>query len=200
MGKKSASERVAEKKALNAAQRAVDEAARAALENETPAEKRARIQARELEADLAHAEDLFGAVGIGAGSGREQKKAAIVDPKDPTKAIDLATLDVFRPATKAQFDSLRQVLVPLVGQNVKKAHYSGFLQELVKGFAKDMTSEQIRLVASKLTVVANEKQKEEKDAQKGGKKKAAPKKAGLAAAGKVMDTFDTRSYEDAYDD
>jgi translation initiation factor 3 subunit J len=157
------------------------------------------MQARELEADFAHAEDLFGAVGIGAGSGREPKKAAIVDPKDPTKAIDLASLGIFRPAAKGQFDTLREVLVPLVSQNVKKAHYSGFLQELVKGFAKDMTSDQIRLVSSKLTILANEKQKEEKDAQKGGKKKAVPKKAGLAAAGKSMGEVDTRSYDD-YDD
>ena len=157
------------------------------------------MQERELEADLAHAENLFAAVGIGAGSGREVKKAAIVDPKDPTKTIDLSGLDIFRPTTKAQFDSLREVLVPLVAQNAKKPHYGLFLQEFAKALAKDMASEQIRLVATKLTVLSNEKQKGEKEVQKGGKKKSVPKKAGLAASGKVMDTVDTRSYDD-YDD
>lgn len=163
------------------------------------------MQAREIEADLAHAEDLFGAVGIGAGagtSGRGKKPVAIIDPKDPTKSIDLATLAVFKPVTKANFDQLRETLVPLLAVNTKKPHYNTFLQDTMRALAKELPSEQIRLLASKLTTLANEKQKEEKDAAKGGKKKggAATKKAGLAGAGKEIDRVDTKSYDDAYDD
>ncbi|KAF8543549.1 eukaryotic translation initiation factor 3 subunit J [Trichophaea hybrida] len=200
--KKFALERIAEKKAAVAVKKAAEDAERTARENETPAEKRARQQARELEADIAHAEDLFSAVGIGAGSGtsgRDVKPVAIVDPKDPSKSIDLAALAIFKPTTKAQFDALRDVLVPLLVANTKKPHYNLFLQEFTRAIAKEMPSEQIRLVASKLTILSNEKQKEEKEAAKSGKKKTATKKAGLASAGKEMDRVDTRPYDD-YDE
>jgi translation initiation factor 3 subunit J len=161
------------------------------------------MQQKELEADMAHAEDLFGAVGIGAGSGmsgRTNKPVAIIDPKDPSRSIDLAQMAIFKPTTKTQFDALRDVLVPIIAANAKKPHYNTFLQEFSRALAKELPSEQIRLVASKLTTLSNEKQKEEKEAQKGGKKKAAPKKAALSSAGKAMDVADTKSYDDVYDD
>ena len=203
--KKTSAERIADKKMLSALRQAEADALADALANETPAEQRARVQAREEAADLAHAADLFGAVGIGAGSGtsgRGTRPAAYVDPQDPTKAIDLGGLAVFKPVTKANFDLLRDTLVSLVGANTKKPHYNMFLQETMRALAKELPSEQIRLLASKLTTLANEKQKEEKDATKGGKKKggAATKKAGLAGAGKEIDRVDTHTYDDAYDD
>ena len=194
--KKSAPERIAEKKATAAAIKLMEDAERAALENETPAERRARMQEREIAADLGHAEDLFGAVGIGAGSGRG-KAVAVVDPKDPTRAVDLAAMAIFKPTNKTQFDALRKMLVPILVVNAKKPHYNTFVQEFSRALAKDMTSENIRLVASKLAVLANEKQKEEKDVA-AGKKKTAPKKVGLAKFGKGADSYDTRSY-DRYD-
>ncbi|KAI5819466.1 eukaryotic translation initiation factor 3 subunit J [Pyronema omphalodes] len=199
--KKSTAERIAEKKAANAAKKAAEEAEAAALANETPAERRARMQAREVEADLAHAEDLFGAVGIGAGAGTSGrgKPIAIVDPKDPTKSIDLGSFAFFNPTTKSQFDQLREVMVPLLTKHTKKPHYNLFMQEFARGLCKEMSSDQIKLVASKLTTLSNEKQKEEKEAQKGGKKKTAPKKAALAAAGKSDDKAETQAY-DNYDD
>jgi translation initiation factor 3 subunit J len=200
--KKSTAERIAEKKAATALKKAAEDAEKAAREDETPAEKREREQARELETDMAHAEDLFASVGIGAGSGTSgrEKPVAIVDPKDLTKSLDLSALPVFKPTTKAQFDTLRDVLVPLLAANTKKAHYNLFLQDFTRALAKEMPSEQIRTVASKLTVLSNEKQKEEKEAAKGGKKKTVPKKAGLALAGKEMDRVDTNAYDNYYDD
>lgn len=201
--KKSSAERIAEKKAAAAAKAAAEAAEKEKLAEETPAERRARIQAREIEADLKHAEDLFGAVGIGAGagtSGRSTKPVAIVDPKDPSRSIDLAGLPIFKPTTKSQFDALSDVLVPIIAANTKKPHYSTFMQEFTRALAKEMPSDQIRLVASKITTLANEKQKEEKEAQKGGKKKAGAKKVALSSAGKAADVADTKSYDDVYDD
>lgn len=147
---------------------------------------------------MKHAEDLFGSVGIGAGSGRE-KKIGVVDAKDPSKSIDLGSLELFNPNTKAGFEKLREVLVPLFGANVKKPHYAMFLQDFVRGIAKDLPSEQIRKVASGLTTLSNEKQKEEKAAQQTGKKKKAAPKVALGGAGKET-SIDTTSYDNDYDD
>ena len=151
---------------------------------------------------MRHAEDLFGAVDIGAGSGTSGRQATttkIVDAKDPTKTIDLSSLDIFNPNTRAEFNKLHEVLAPLLAANMKKGHYNLFLQDFTRTITKDLPSEQIKTLASKLTALSNEKQKEEKAAEKGAKKKAA-KKANLGAAGKEMDRIDTTSYEADYDD
>ncbi|KAH8147447.1 uncharacterized protein LAJ45_08603 [Morchella importuna] len=201
--RKKEAERIAERQAEKAA--AAERAARELeeLENETPAQKRERERRRQEESDMSHAIDLFGAVGIGAGSGigNREKKISLTDPNDPTKNIDLGSLLIFNPTTKDAFLKLREVLVPLLTANTKKAHYPLFLQEFARQLSKDMPSEQIRKVASGLTTLANEKQKEEKAADKGGKKKTV-KKTALAAAGKEMDKFDTTDYraDNTYDD
>jgi translation initiation factor 3 subunit J len=111
-------------------------------------------------------------------------------------------MQIFKPTTKANFDQLRDVLVPLLTANKKKPHYSLFLQDFTRELTKDLSSEQIRTVSSKLTALANEKQKEEKAAEKGGKKKGkAAGKVGLAGATKVADKQDTTNYGDNdYDD
>lgn len=119
-----------------------------------------------------------------------------MDPVDSSKNIDLTTLPVFKPNTKNEFVELREILVPLLTANSKKAHYPLFIQEFVRQLSKDMPSEQIRKVASGVTTLANERQKEEKAAEKGGKKKVA-KKTTLALSGKEADRFDTTDYRDA---
>lgn len=119
-----------------------------------------------------------------------------MDPEDSTKNIDLTTLPVFKPTTKDGFVQLREILVPLLTANSRKAHYPLFLQEFVRQLSKEMPSEQIRKVASGLTTLSNEKQKEEKAAEKGGKKKTT-KKTVLASAGKEADKFDTTDYREA---
>ena len=147
---------------------------------------------------MQHAEDLFGAVGIGAGSGRE-KPVGIVDAKDPNKTIDLGSMDLFKPNTKAGFEKLKDVMVPLLLQNAKKPHYSLFLQDFVRAITKELPSEQIKKVASTVTTAANEKMKEEKAAQQTGKKKKGAAQPKLSA-GKV-DSVDTTNYDDnGYDD
>ncbi|PWW72021.1 translation initiation factor eIF3 subunit [Tuber magnatum] len=205
--KKSKTQRIAERQAQNAAQReATAAAARESgdMEDETPAERRAREERMRIEGDLAHATDLFGTVGVGAGSGGTKDKPITTgDPEDPTRSIDLSSLPLFAPKGKDEFTRLREVLVPLLVANTKKAHYSLFLQEFVRQLGRDMSSEQVRKVASGLTTLANEKQREEKATDKGGKKtKAAKGKATLAATGKESDKFDTTDYLEptGYDD
>jgi translation initiation factor 3 subunit J len=166
-------------------------------DDEDDATRRRRLRETEINSDLVHAEDLFGAVQVP--NNRVVKQTVILtDSKDPMSTIDLATMPLFNPKTKEQFTKLRETLIPLIGANSKHAQYTLFLQEFTKQICKDLPSEQIKKIASGLTTLSNEKMKEEKAAEKGGKKKNTKAKTVLKAdktftSSKMVDTM-------AYDD
>ncbi|CAM1507344.1 Fc.00g069850.m01.CDS01 [Cosmosporella sp. VM-42] len=170
-------------------------------EDETEAERRERLLRAQQEADLSHAADMFGDVGISAGRAKAKPVAVVVDSKDPNNTVDISKLPLFNPSTKLQFDLLRTTLSPIIANNVKKAHYSLFLQEFAKGLARDMPSEQIKKLASGLTALSNEKMREEKAADKGGKKtKAAKTKTSLVTGRANVASIDTYENDDFGDD
>ncbi|KAF2013646.1 translation initiation factor eIF3 subunit [Aaosphaeria arxii CBS 175.79] len=169
-------------------------------DEEDEATRRARLRKNEQDADLAHAEDMFGSIGINPNRG-SSKPVTISDANDPTKSVDLSALPIFNPQTKDQFTKLREVLVPLISNNAKKAQYSLFLQEFTKQISKELPSDQIKKIASGLTTLSNEKMKEEKAAEKGGKKtKAAKTKVSLNASRDVSHKADTAAYDDDFGD
>jgi translation initiation factor 3 subunit J len=165
-------------------------------EDETEAERRERLRRTEQEADLKHAQDLFGEIGVSnTRKAKTPGSAIVIDPKDPTNTVDLSSLPLFNPTTKTQFEQMRNTLTPIVSSNAKKAHYSLFLQEFAKQLAQDLPSDQIKKIASSLTTLSNEKMKAEKAADKGGKKsKAAKTKTSLVT--NRANTLDTTTYED----
>jgi len=167
-------------------------------EDEDEAEKRERLRRTEKDSDLKHAEDLFGDAGLSVNPNRSAvKPVTVADPNDTANAIDLSTLSIFNPQTKGQFDKLRETVAPLLGGNAKKAHYTLFMQEFSKQICKDLPSDQIKKIASGLTTLSNEKMKEEKAAEKGGKKtKAAKTKTSLNATRDVSHRADTAAYDD----
>ncbi|EMR62851.1 putative translation initiation factor eif3 subunit protein [Eutypa lata UCREL1] len=198
--KKSKAQRIAEHKAERARQLAESDEE---SEDETEAERRERLRATEKESDLKHAADLFGdaglSVGVSKSGGRKSTtvgSAVPIDPKDPSKTIDLSVLPLFNPQTKAQFEKMRNTLVPIIGGNYKKAHYALFLQEFAKQLAKDLPSDSIKKVASTLTALGNEKMKEEKAAEKGGKKTKAQKTKTSLVTNRA-NTTDLGTYDDA---
>ena len=170
-------------------------------EEEDDATKRARLRRTEQAADLKHAEDLFGAASLGPNKDRGSKPVVVADPKHPDNAIDLAAFPLFNPNTKDQFLKLRETLVPILTSNAKKAQYTLFMQEFTKQIVKDLPSDQIKKIASGLTTLSNEKMKEEKAAEKGGKKtKAAKSKVALVANRDTIYKADTTSYGDGLDE
>ncbi|ORY65794.1 eukaryotic translation initiation factor 3 subunit J [Pseudomassariella vexata] len=193
--KKSKKQRIEEKRAERAAQLAADGEIN---DDETEAQRRERLKRSEMESDLKHASDLFGNIGISSSRKATTVGSAVsIDPNDPTKTVDLATLPLLNPHTKLQFENMRDVLVPIIGGNAKKAHYTLFLQEFTKRLAKDLPSDQIKKIASTLTALSNEKMKEEKAAEKGGKKsKAAKTKATLVT--NRTNAADVGTYDDDY--
>ena len=179
----------------------MEDDAESSSEEEDEAAKRARVRRTEQEADLKNAEDLFGSAGLGSTKDRGAKPVVVSDPKDPDNAIDLANLPLFNPQTKDQFLKLRETLVPILGANAKKAQYTLFMQEFTKQIVRELPSEQIKKIASGLTALANEKMKEEKAAEKGGKKsKAAKSKVALVANRDTSYRADTTSYGDGLDE
>jgi translation initiation factor 3 subunit J len=197
--KKSKAQRIAEKKAEHARRLAEGDSDDSSDEDE--AARRERLRRTEQESDLKHAEDLFGNIGIS--NSRKVTTAANavqLDSKDPTSTVDLTALPLFDPKTKLQFEKLRDTLVPVISNNSKKAQYIIFLQEFTKQLAKDLPSDQIKKIASTLTTLSNEKMKEEKAAEKGGKKSKAQKtKVALVASRNTTTTADVNAYDDDFE-
>lgn len=195
---KSKSQRIEEKRMEAMRRRQEEEDESSDEEEEDEAEKRARLRKTEQDADLKHAEDLFGDVGVSKNRSAP-KPVTLQDSSDPTKSIELSSLSIFNPQTKDQFLKLRESLVPLISSNSKKAQYVLFLQEFTKQISKDLPSDQIKKIASGLTTLSNEKMKEEKAAEKGGKKtKAAKTKVALVAARDTSYKADTTAYTDDF--
>lgn len=198
--KKSKSQRIEEKRLETMRRKQQEEEDDSSSEDEDEAVKRERLRRTEQDADLKHAEDLFGDIGIS--KDRSAPKTVVAaDPSDPTSSVDLSSLPLFNPNTKDQFVKLRETLVPILAANAKNAQYTLFMQEFTKQVVRDLPSEQIKKIASGLTTLANEKMKEEKAAEKGGKKtKAAKTKATLVAGRDTALRADTTSYEDGLDE
>ncbi|GAM82558.1 hypothetical protein ANO11243_005400 [Dothideomycetidae sp. 11243] len=197
---KTKSQRIEERRQENMRRRLADEETSDEDEDEDEAEKRARLRRTEKDSDLKHAEDLFGSIGISNNRGAV-KPVTIQSATDPNQTFDLASLPLWNPSNKDQFLQLRETLVPLLGQNARKAQYTLFLQEFVKQISKELPSDQIKKIASALTALSNEKMKEEKAAEKGGKKtKAAKTKATLSASRDVSTRADTTAYDDGLEE
>lgn len=163
-------------------------------EEEDEEEQRARLRRTEQEADLMHAEDLIGNIDLNKKRSAAPRTVVLQDASDPTsKAIDLASLPLFKPATKDQFARLSDTLIPVLTAQSKKPQYSIWATEFAKRLVKDMPSQDIKKVASALTTASNEKLKEEKAADKGGKKsKAAKTKTSLVTRNAAH--LDTTAY------
>jgi translation initiation factor 3 subunit J len=200
--KKSKSQRVEEHREAARRRRAAEEEEESS-EDEDEAEKRNRLRQSEQDADLKHAQDLLDNVGLGPKSRTAPNKATIIEDKsNPGQTIDLSTLPLFKPVTKSQFEALSTTLVPLLTSASNKPHYSLWLADFVKKIAADLPSTEVKKAASGLTALSNEKMKEEKAMEKGGKKSKAAKSKTTLAAGRDLGrgVADTTSYEDELGD
>ncbi|KAI9797011.1 MAG: Translation initiation factor 3 subunit J component [Piccolia ochrophora] len=195
--KKSKAQRRAERIAENAAKREAEgDSSNDEDEDEDETAKRLRLRATEQESDLKHAEDMFGNIGI-SNKRAPPKQVTPLDPNNPEKTIDLSTLPIFQPATREAFDRLRETLGPILVASSNKPQYSMFMQEFTKAICKELPSDQIKKVASGLTTLSNEKMREEKAAEKGGKKsKAAKTKTSLVANRDSGLKADTTAYDE----
>ncbi|KAL4896443.1 eukaryotic translation initiation factor 3 subunit J [Aspergillus ambiguus] len=163
--------------------------------DEDEAERRARLRRTEKDADLAHAADLFGDIDLQRTRNRGAPKAVVVsDSADPTQAVDLSAMPLFKPGTKDQFAKLTSTLIPLLTPHSKKPQYALWAQDFAKQLVKELNSGDIKKIASALTTMSNEKMREERAADKGNKKtKAAKTKVSLVTS---RDNKIDASYDD----
>ncbi|EXJ81417.1 translation initiation factor 3 subunit J [Capronia epimyces CBS 606.96] len=199
--KKTKAQRIEEHREANRRRREGQGEAESSDEDEDETTRRLRLRETEQEADLKHAQDLFAGVGLGPTTRSTTNKAVIIEDKEnPGLTIDLSSLPLFRPGTKAQFDALSATLVPLLTASSSKPHYPIWVANFVKQICAELPSAEIKKAASGLTALSNEKMKEEKAQEKGGKKsKAAKTKASLAATRDIgRGLADTTSYDDGF--
>ncbi|KAM0690399.1 hypothetical protein Q7P36_009166 [Cladosporium allicinum] len=196
---KSKSQRIEEKR-LAAMRRKQEEDMEDSDDEETEAEKRARLREEEKLSDLANAEDMFGNIGISDKRGAP-KAVTVQESDDPASAVDLSSMKLFKPANPAEWRKLNETLTGLLTQNAKKPQYAIFMQDFAKQLVKDLNSEQVRKIATGLSTMSNEKMKEEKAAEKGGKKsKAAKTKPSVVATKDISSRADTMAYDDGLED
>ncbi|KAI8145570.1 eukaryotic translation initiation factor 3 subunit J [Fennellomyces sp. T-0311] len=175
-------QKIAEKKAAEEEKKKIMEAKKAAIraqEEETDEdafERKQRMRQLELEADMNNATDLFSGVSVS---------------KDDKKSIE-----DFKPKTRVEYTDYAKRLSEVILANSKSPHYGVFLDALVREIAVPCKDMDIRKAASSLTAMANDKQRQAKEATK-AKKKGKPQ---LAAAGKSSALDESPAYRDVYDD
>lgn len=137
---------------------------------------------RELKSDMNNAAELFGAAALGGTSSKE-----------------LDSLISAQPRTKDDFiEFSNKIITYIIKRHQDKPLYAAFLEHHTRELAQPLKDVEVRKVASGLTTLANEKQKEQRD-KASGKKKKGPTKPVLGAS-KVGNKFDTSTYEEALDD
>ncbi|KAI9752494.1 MAG: Translation initiation factor 3 subunit J component [Lichina confinis] len=202
--KKSKTQRRAEHQAVRKARQELDEDT-SSEETEDEQSKRERLRKTEQDADLKHAEDLFGNIGVA--DKRPAPKTLVMAVQDPKSAnepssVDLASLPIFSPKTKDDFTRLSQLLVPLITKNSRHPQYTlHFLADFVRQISRDLPSAEIKKLSSAVALQLNEKIREEKTADKAGKKtKAAKTKASLVANRDTSYRADVTSYDDGLEE
>lgn len=142
----------------------------------------AEQRARELESDLKNTGDLLGAAALG------------------DAPSELAELVTFNPRTKEDFQKLSNMIIEhVIQRHQSKPLYASFIELHARALAEPMRDVDVRKVASGLSTLANEKQKEQRDKASGKKKPKAAQKPGLGLA-KAGTKVDTSAYEEALDD
>lgn len=132
------------------------------IDEETPQERRRRERLMEMEADAANAADLVGGMSV--------------------DDADLNSIAKANPTTKAEFEKLAQQISGLLFQRLaNKPLYAAFATEICKQAVQPCRDADVRKVGTALGVIANEKQKEAKEAASGKKKTTAKAKPMLGA-------------------
>ncbi|RKP10043.1 eukaryotic translation initiation factor 3 subunit J [Thamnocephalis sphaerospora] len=140
--------------------------------------KRQRQIALEQAADLENATDMFRGVSV----------------QDREAADKIASAN---PKSKEEFEAFKKALVERIEMFKSQRAYPTFVENLTTELARGLKDVDVRKVASALTRIANEKQRESKDK---GKKKAT-KKPSVQVSSAGVDTTDYGAYADAdYDD
>ncbi|KAL4064359.1 translation initiation factor eIF3 subunit [Scleroderma citrinum] len=146
--------------------------------------ERARLnREKELRSDMDNAASLFGAASIEGSSSKE-----------------LDALLFFEPRNKEDWHKFSAKIIRHITERLQdKPLYPTFVEYHARQLAQSLKDTEVRKVASGLTTLANEKQKEQRDKAPGKKKPKAAAKPVLGSD-KTWNKFDTETYDEALDD
>jgi len=148
-----------------------------------PREKARRLKELEVNADLSNATDLLGAAALGGTSDKVLDQLVSANPR---------TLEEYH-----EFSA--QLIEYIIKRHQGRPLYPTFIEHHARELCQPLKDVEIRKVASALTALANEKQKEAKDKQSGKKKTKSASKPALASV-KASNKMDTNVYDEALDD
>ncbi|KAI8354161.1 eukaryotic translation initiation factor 3 subunit J [Blakeslea trispora] len=132
---------------------------------------------------------------------RAQKEAGIKKAEfgesepEATKKVPAKPVESVKPRTRADFEEFKKLLTDLILQQKNHPNYATFLDQFAKDIAQPMKDMDVRKAASSLTALANDKQRQQKEALKNNKKtkgKTQPAKPAAPAP--------SREYSTTYDD
>ncbi|KAL7006070.1 Translation initiation factor 3 subunit J component [Cystobasidiomycetes sp. EMM_F5] len=142
-------------------------------DNEDPAARKEREIRMQMEADLENAKSLFGGASLSNGD-------AATEGNSISSLISLAN-----PKTKADFEQLSDALSKqIVDLYENKPLYAHFVEHFSRQLCLPLKDLDVKKVASTLTALGNEKQKQAKEASGAGKKgkgKGKPQLGAVAA-------------------
>jgi translation initiation factor 3 subunit J len=175
--------KLAEKEAEKAAKRNEDDSDYDSDAVLNPRDKAKHDKERELKADMSNAADLLGAAAYGG-----------------TASSELDSLISLQPRTKEDFQTLSERIIEFITKrHESKPLYHTFVEHHARALCASLKDVEVRKVASGLTTLANEKQKEQRERASNKKKPKStvkPALGGTKSAAKV----DTDLYEEALDD
>ncbi|KAI9256695.1 eukaryotic translation initiation factor 3 subunit J [Sporodiniella umbellata] len=150
--------------------------------------KKAALANRFLDGETE--EEKFERVQKEAGVKKEQMDSGEgTAKKAPSKPVES-----LKPRTRAEFEEFRQLLTDLILEQSNVSGYATFLDQLARDLAQPMKDMDVRKAASSLTALANDKQRQQREALKNNKK----------TKGKVTKTAaptpSSREYSTTYDD
>ncbi|KAK0139031.1 Eukaryotic translation initiation factor 3 subunit J-A [Merluccius polli] len=121
------------------------------------------------------------------------------DVKQANEATgDLTGIDAMSPSSKDDFGEFEKLLKDKLCPYEKSAHYSGFLESLFQDLCISLEIEDLKKINSSITVLLGEKQKQEKQLNKGKKKKKGAVTAGGLKAKMKDDLADYGQFEGGY--
>ncbi|XP_041692770.1 eukaryotic translation initiation factor 3 subunit J-A [Coregonus clupeaformis] len=177
--KKKLAEKIKEKESL---QRKKQEELRKRLEESQETElspedelaEKLRVKKLQEEADLLLAQEAFGVVN------------------------NVKGIDAISPSSKDDFTEFEKLLKDKISPFESSIHYAGFLETLFRDLSLSLEVEDLKKVSTSLTVLLSEKQKQEKQLNKGKKKKKGVLPAGGMKVKMKDDLADYGEFQGGY--
>uniref|UniRef100_A0A4W5KTV3 Eukaryotic translation initiation factor 3 subunit J n=1 Tax=Hucho hucho TaxID=62062 RepID=A0A4W5KTV3_9TELE len=128
-----------------------------------------------------------------------QEEAGLLLAQDAFGVVNNVTgIDAVSPSSKDDFTDLEKLLKDKITPFESSVHYSGFLESLFRDLCLSLEVEDLKKVSNSLTVLLSEKQKQEKQLNKGKKKKKGVVPAGGMKAKMKDDLADYGEFDGGY--